>query len=127
MFTDPISDLLTRMRNAVGARHTNTKIPYSLLKESILKILKEKGYIRGMEVIREGKYPELVVEFNENSDRMTMRKISKPGQRIYRKYEQLRRVNNGYGMSIVSTSKGIMTGDEARKQKLGGELLCEIY
>lgn len=127
MLTDPISDLLTRIRNAAGARHNDLRMPYAKLKENILKILKEKGYIKNFSVMKDGKFPELFIEFNENSDRMTIRKVSKPGQRIYRKYEQLFRVNNGYGISIVSTSKGIMTGDDARKSKLGGELLCEVY
>lgn len=127
MLTDPISDLLTRMRNAVAARHTDVHMPYSRMKENILKILKAKEYIKDYAVLKDSKFPELQVMFNENSERITIRKISKPGQRIYKKYEQLFRVNNGYGISIVSTSQGMMTGEEARKLKLGGELLCEVY
>lgn len=127
MLTDPISDLLTRIRNALAARHTDVHMPYSRMKENILKILKEKEYIKDYAILKDSKFPELRVMFNENSEKITIRKISKPGQRIYKKYEQLFRVNNGYGISIVSTPKGIMTGDDARKKKLGGELLCEVY
>lgn len=127
MLTDPISDLLTRIRNALAARHTDVHMPYSQMKENILKILKAKNYVKDYVILKDGKFPELQVMFNENSDKITIRKISKPGQRIYKKYEQLFRVNNGFGISIVSTSKGIMTGDDARKKKLGGELLCEVY
>ncbi len=127
MLTDPISDLLTRIRNALAARHTDVHMPYSRMKENILKILKAKEYIKDYAILKDSKFPELRVMFNENSEKITIRKISKPGQRIYKKYEQLFRVNNGYGISIVSTPKGIMTGDDARKKKLGGELLCEVY
>ncbi len=127
MLTDPISDLLTRIRNALAARHTDVHMPYSRMKENILKILKAKEYVKDYAILKDSKFPELRVMFNENSEKITIRKISKPGQRIYKKYEQLFRVNNGYGISIVSTPKGIMTGDDARKKKLGGELLCEVY
>lgn len=125
--TDPIADLLTRIRNGAKARHANTMVPYSKLKENILKILKAKAYIQDYNIDKEveGK-PEIVVTFNENSAKAEFKRVSKPGQRIYRKYEELRKVNNGFGISIVSTPQGIMTGSKARKNKLGGEVLCEV-
>ncbi len=124
--TDPIADLLTRIRNGAAARHANTIIPYSRVKENIVKILKQKGYVEGYTVDKEGR-PEIVVTFNDATPKMIMKRVSSPGQRIYKKTEEIRKVNNGFGISIISTPKGIMTGSEARKQKLGGELLCEIY
>ncbi len=124
--TDPIADLLTRIRNGAAARHANTIIPYSRVKENIVKILKQKGYVEGYTVDKEGR-PEIVVTFNESTPKMIMNRVSSPGQRIYKKAQEIRKVNNGFGISIISTPQGIMTGSEARKKKLGGELLCEIY
>lgn len=124
--TDPIADMLTRIRNGAAARHANTIVPYSRVKENIVKILKQKGYVEGYTVDKEGR-PEIVVTFNDATPKMIMKRVSSPGQRIYKKAEEIRKVNNGFGISIISTPKGIMTGSEARKQKLGGELLCEIY
>ena len=126
--TDPIADLLTRIRNGSRARHVNVVAPYSQMKENIVKILKAKAYIQDYSIDKdENERPELVITFNENSARANFTRVSKPGQRIYKKYEELRKVNNGFGISIVSTPKGLMTGSQARKNKLGGELLCEIY
>lgn len=126
--TDPIADLLTRIRNGSRARHVNVIAPYSQIKENIVKILKAKEYILDYSIDKdENEQPELVITFNENSARANFKRVSKPGQRIYKKYEEIRKVNNGFGISIVSTPKGIMTGSQARKNKLGGELLCEIF
>jgi small subunit ribosomal protein S8 len=123
--TDPIADLLTRIRNGAAARHANTVVPYSSIKENILKIMKSKQYIADFTVNKEER--EIVVMFNENSAKASFKRVSKPGQRIYKKYEELRKVNNGFGISIVSTPKGMMTGSNARKNKLGGEVICEIF
>ncbi len=134
--TDPIADLFTRIRNGASARHSNTTVPYSRLKEAISKILKNKKYIEDYSVSKEDAKagsskgearPELVLFFNEATPKMTFKRVSKPGQRIYRKTEEIRKVNNGFGISIVSTPQGLMTGSEARKKKLGGEVICEVY
>lgn len=124
--TDPIADLLTRIRNGSRARHVNVVVPYSQVKENIVKVLKAKDYILDYSIDKEDR-PEIVITFNENSARANFKRVSKPGQRIYKKCEEIRRVNNGFGISIMSTPKGIMTGSQARKNKLGGEVLCEIY
>ncbi len=123
--TDPIADLLTRIRNGAAARHSNVIVPYSQVKENILKIMKSKNYVQDYTVSKEDR--EIVVTFNDNSVKANFKRVSKPGQRIYKKSEEIFRVNNGFGISIVSTSKGMMTGSQARKQKLGGEIICEIF
>lgn len=125
--TDPIADLLTRLRNAARARKTLVRIPYSKMKHAICDVLKEKGYVLEVKASGEGVAKELVVEIPENRQDLHLRSISKPGQRIYVKSQEIPRVLSGLGLAIVSTPKGIMSGDKARKQKLGGEYLCEIY
>jgi small subunit ribosomal protein S8 len=125
--TDPIADLLTRLRNAARARKTLVHVPYSKLKAAVCSVLKEKGYILEASTTGEGVAKELLVEIPENRQDLHLRSVSKPGQRIYVKAQEIPRVLNGLGLAIVSTPKGVMSGDEARKQKLGGEYLCEIY
>ncbi len=125
--TDPIADLLTRIRNAARARKTLVHVPYSKMKHSICDVLKEKGYVLEVKASGEGVAKELLIEIPENRQDLHLKSVSKPGQRIYVKSQEIPRVLNGLGLAIVSTSKGIMSGDEARKQKLGGEYLCEIY
>lgn len=125
--TDPIADLLTRLRNAARARKALVHVPYSKLKFAICSVLKEKGYIMQATVSGEGVQKELLIEVGENKESLHLRSVSKPGQRIYVKAAEIPKVLNGMGLAIVSTSKGVMSGDEARKQKLGGEYLCEIY
>jgi small subunit ribosomal protein S8 len=125
--TDPIADLLTRLRNAARARKTLVRVPYSKMKMAICNVLKAKGYILEATASGEGVAKELMIELPENREDLHLRSISKPGQRIYVKFQEIPRVLNGLGLAVVSTSKGIMSGDEARKQKLGGEYLCEIY
>jgi small subunit ribosomal protein S8 len=125
MNTDPIADLLTRIRNASQANHGSCAIPYSKIKENILKILQDKKFIAKYEVVEE-KFPELFVTLEEDRD-ITLKRVSKPGQRIYVKRDDLKPLRSGLGLRIISTSKGVMTTDEAKKQNLGGEILCEIY
>ena len=125
--TDPIADLLTRIRNAARARKTLVHVPYSKMKEAICAVLKEKGYLLSLQVSGEGVIKELVIEIPENREDLHLKSMSKPGQRIYLGTKEIPRVLNGLGLAILSTPKGIMSGDEARKQKLGGEFLCEIY
>ena len=125
--TDPIADLLTRIRNAARARKTLVHVPYSKMKEAICAVLKEKGYLLSLQVSGEGVIKELVIEIPENREDLHLKSMSKPGQRIYLGTKEIPRVRSGLGVAILSTPKGIMSGDQARKQKLGGEFLCEIY
>jgi len=125
--TDPIADLLTRIRNAARARKTLIHVPYSKMKEAICAVLKEKGYVLSLQVSGEGVVKELVIEIPENREDLHLKSMSKPGQRIYLGTKEIPRVRSGLGVAILSTPKGIMSGDQARKQKLGGEFLCEIY
>ena len=127
MHTDPIADLLTRIRNAQNAHHQSVEIPYSKVKENIVKILKDKKFIEDYEVEGEGVLKAISVSIIEDQSPITLKRVSKPGQRIYVKSAELKAIKSGLGISIISTSKGLMTNAEARRQKLGGELLCEIY
>lgn len=127
MHTDPIADLLTRIRNAQNAGHKSVTIPYSKIKQDILKILAEKHWITKYEIVKNSPMQEINVTLNQERGRIELKRISKPGQKIYMKQKNIKKVKNGLGISIISTSKGIMTGEEAYKSKLGGEMLCEIY
>jgi len=128
MNTDPIADLLTRIRNASRAHHDNVTIPYSKIKEGILDILKKMKFVSDFKVTtNEKNFKEITVELLEERSNVTLKRISKPGQRIYVKSQDLKAVKNGLGITILSTSKGVMTNLQARKQNLGGELICEIY
>jgi len=127
MHTDPIADLLTRIRNASKARHETTNVSHSKIKENILKILKNKGFIADFSVETEGKFKVLEIDLKEELSNINIKRVSKPGQRIYMKRDELKPVKSGIGISIISTSKGLMTNSEARRQNLGGELICEIY
>ena len=127
MNTDPIADLLTRLRNASRARHEQTTVPASRLKKAILEVLKRKRMIVDFhEVKDEDSRPTMSIVLDPEKE-ISLKRISKPGQRIYQKKTGMKRVLRGYGFSIISTSSGIMTGDEARKKGVGGEILCEIY
>jgi small subunit ribosomal protein S8 len=125
--TDPIADLLTRIRNAARARKSFVHVPYSRLKEDICKVLKAGEYIRECKVIGEGVGKEILVELREDRRDLTLTLVSRPGQRIYVKAQEIPKVLNGLGIAIVSTPKGVMNGSDARKAKLGGEFLCEVY
>ena len=128
MTTDPIADLLTRIRNAELASHSNVLAPYSKIKEELLKILKIHKYIKDYSVA--GKVPKKALEIKlieEKPFKTTYKRISKPGQRIYIKSTKIRPLRSGLGISIFSTSKGILDNIAAKKEKVGGELLCEIW
>jgi len=130
MLTDPISDMLTRIRNASRVRKTETTLPYSKMKFAIAKILKTEGYIKGVEVEGEGVKKTLVITLKYNDKAPTfesIKRISTPGRRVYQKADELQSVLSGLGMSIISTSNGLMTNKEARSRKLGGEVICEIF
>ena len=131
MVTDPIADMLTRIRNAILARHDFVLVPASRMKLAIAKILKEEGFISDYEVLK-GK-PQRVIKiylkYAEKKEPVLtgLKRVSKPGLRIYVERAEIPRVYGGLGIAIVSTSKGVMTGHQAWRQKVGGELLCYIW
>jgi len=127
MYTDPISDLLTRIRNASRAHHETVSVPHSKVKENILKIMQQYGFIEEYEVEGDGAIKVLEIKLKENRPDITLKRISSPGQRIYIKNVDLKSIKKGLGIQILSTSKGIMSNVEAYKNKIGGELLCEIF
>lgn len=127
MNTDPIADLLTRMRNAVQARQHRTVAPYSKIKVSILDVMKKRKFITDYKVVKNNKFEEIEIELAEEHGNIVLKRISKPGQRIYLKKGDIKSVLNGYGIAILSTPQGVMTGDEAYKAGVGGEYLCEVW
>lgn len=131
MMTDPIADMLTRIRNALSARKKVISLPASRMKLEIVRILKEEGYIEDYRYIDEKPQAkiEIVLKYDEQKRPVIsgLRRVSKPGRRIYLGYKKLPRVMDGLGIAIVSTSQGIMTDHEARKRKVGGEVICEIW
>jgi len=133
---DPISEMLTRIRNAQMAGHSEVVFSSSKIKKAIADVLKKKGFVKDVAVVKDGKFPMIKVELKyiskEGNLNLTpaiksIRRISKEGQRIYVSKEDIRRVKNGAGIAIVSTSKGVTTGEDARKSGVGGELICEIW
>ena len=129
--TDPIADMLARIRNAVAAKHSRVDIPASKLKLEIARILKEEGYINNFVIKGEGA-KKLVRIFLRYDARGTssityLARVSRPGRRVYLGSHQIPRVLGGYGINIVSTSRGLMSGKTARKENVGGELLAEVY
>jgi small subunit ribosomal protein S8 len=131
MMTDPIADMLIRIKNALQARHKTVVIPASKIKLAIVKILKDEGYIEDFiyhDEKPQGKI-EIILKYDEFKRPVIsgIKRISKPGRRIYRGYKDLPKVLDGLGIAIVSTSKGIMTDHEARRLKVGGEVICEIW
>ncbi len=132
MVTDPISDYLTRVRNAISANHRVVEIPASNLKKEITKVMREKGYIRGYKFVDEGPQGtiKIALKYDLTSKRPAIEKlqrISKPGLRKYVKADALPRVLNGLGIAILSTSQGVMTNKEAKNLNIGGEVLCYVY
>lgn len=130
MFNDPIADLLTRIRNANQRKHKAVAVPYSKVKNEITTILKEEGYIVDFRVDGDGVEKKLVIflKYRGNQKVITgLRRISKPGLRVYSEVDKLPKVLNGYGIGIISTSKGIMTDAKAREAKLGGEVMAYVW
>ncbi len=129
--TDTIADMLTRIRNANSMRYTEVKVPASKLKLELARILKEEGFIKNYKVVDENVQGMiyLTLKYGENKERVItgLKRISKPGLRVYAKASEIPKVLNGLGIAIISTSKGIMTDKEARKQNLGGEVLAYIW
>jgi len=131
MMTDPIADMLTRIRNAALARHDRVDLPHSRLKEHVAGVMKSEGYLDDVRV-SEGEDPKtLTLVMRYGRDRASvidgLRRVSTPGRRVYVRHDRINRVCSGMGVSILSTSRGVMTDREARKQRVGGELLCEIW
>lgn len=127
MMTDPIADMLTIMRNGLLAGHDRAEFPASKVKAGICKVLKEEGYIRSFKIIAKSKsLIRIKVLFKEDSI-VGLKRVSKPGLRQYRGYDEIPRVISGLGTSIISTSQGILSDREARRRKVGGEVLCNIW
>ena len=131
LVTDPIADMLTRIRNALTAKHEDVLVPASTVKKAIAEILLEEGYIKSFDIREDGvaKYIHIDLKYGPNKQRVItgLKRISKPGLRIYARKDQLPKVLNGLGIAIISTSRGIMTDREARKQGVGGEVLAYIW
>ena len=129
--TDPIADMLTRIRNAARAKHRRVDMPASKMKASIAKILQEEGYIQGVRMIEDDKQGVLRIflRYNDSRDSIIkgIERVSKPGRRVYVSRNGVPRVLGGYGVSIVSTSQGLMTGLAARQKGIGGELVCQVW
>jgi len=127
--SDPISDMLTRIRNAQLAEKTTVSMPSSKLKAAIAKVLQDEGYVQGFKVVRDGAKATLEIGLKYYADRPVIEKIqrvSRPGLRIYKGSEDIPKVMNGLGIAIVSTSKGLMTDRKARANGIGGEVLCIV-
>jgi small subunit ribosomal protein S8 len=131
MTHDPVADMLTRLRNAGMARHEKVDVPASRLKETVLQVLKDEGYIRDFEVTSEKPAPRIKVYLKYGPGRTRaikgIRQISKPGLRVYAQKHEIPRVLGGLGIAVVSTSKGIMTDKSARALGLGGEVICYVW
>lgn len=131
MMTDPIADMLTRIRNGNNARHETVDIPASNIKKDIAQILLDEGFIKNFDVIDDEKQGLIRVQlkYGNNSEKVIsgIKRISKPGLRVYVKNDEIPRVLGGLGIAILSTSKGIMADKEARKEKVGGEVLCYVW
>jgi small subunit ribosomal protein S8 len=129
--TDPIADMLTRMRNAIAAKHSRVDIPASRLKLEIARILKEEGYINNFVIKGEGARRMIRIflryDARGTSSISHLARVSRPGRRIYAGASEIPKVLGGYGISIVSTSRGVMSGKRARRENVGGEILAEVY
>ena len=131
MHSDPIADLLTRIRNGVQAHLTTVDVPHSKIKVEIVKILEAEGFVTGHEISNETKFPTIRVHLRYDSKRKALinhiARVSKPGLRVYRPVSDLKPLRSGLTTRIISTSAGLMTDREARKRKMGGEVICEVY
>ncbi len=130
MYTDPISDMLTRIRNAALAKKAEAVLPYSKFKKALADVLVREGFIGGVkELVGEHKMMEVKLKYSEGGDSVIsgIKRISKPGQRIYLPCEKIPRTNSGLGITVISTSQGLITDKEARKQKVGGEIICQVW
>ncbi len=131
MMTDPIADMLTRIRNGNNAKHDTVDIPASNIKKELAGILLDEGFIKGYDVIEDGKQGVIRVDlkYGANNEKVLsgIKRISKPGLRVYVKSDEIPRVLGGLGIAVLSTSKGIMTDKVARKEGIGGEVICYVW
>jgi len=131
MTTDPIADLLTRIRNGVSAHLVTVDIPHSKIKVEIVKILEAEGYVTSHEITTETKFPTIRVHLRYDNKRKALinhiARVSKPGLRVYKPVSELKPIRSGLATRIISTSAGLMTDREARKRRMGGEVICEVY
>jgi small subunit ribosomal protein S8 len=129
--TDPIADMLTRVRNANKALHAQVEMPASAQKVELARLLKDEGYITGYSLVREGSFDTLVVELKYTDGRRRVisqvKRVSKPGRRIYAKKDNLPKVLGGLGTAVISTSRGLMTAREAQRLGVGGEVVCFVW
>ena len=129
--TDPVADMLTRIRNAIVASYDTVEVPSSKIKINIVKVLKFEGYIRNYKIVGDSKEDIIVIYLKYNEDKSPvikgLKKISKPSCRIYSRCKKIPRVLDGLGINIISTSKGIMTDREARRMGTGGEIICSVW
>lgn len=128
--TDPIADMLTRIRNAVAVKKPELVLPFSKLKFNIAKLLEAEKYIGEVSKVKDGKFDALKIKlvYTEKGPSIRhIKRVSTPGQRVYVTGKEVPKVLNGYGLSVISTSKGIMSGQDAFKQNIGGEVICEIW
>ena len=131
MMTDPIADMLTRIRNATMVRRERVDLPHSKLKEHVASVMKAEGYLDDVRVSEGDTHKTLMLVLRYGRDRQStidgLRRVSTPGRRVYVRHDRIDRVCSGMGISILSTSRGVMTDREARRQRVGGELLCEVW
>jgi len=130
MMTDPISDMLNRMRNAILRKYDFVDIPSSKVKQNLVRIFKKEGFVQAVETVTEGSHPVIRVRLkyvNEQPVINGMRRVSRPGRRVYVGKDKIPRVRGGLGMAIVSTPQGMMTGQESQKRQMGGEVICYIW
>jgi small subunit ribosomal protein S8 len=131
VISDPIADLLTRIRNGLIARHTEIRLPHSRLKTRIAEILVQQGYVEDVEVVPDPVQSQIKIRLKYTATRdpvvKGLRRVSKPGLRVFARRGKLPRVQGGLGVAILSTSKGVLTDREARRQGVGGEVLCEVW
>ena len=131
MHSDPIADLLTRIRNGAQARLATVEIPHSKIKVEIVKILEAEGYLSGHEISHESKYPTIRAHIRYDAKRKplltSLKRVSKPGLRVYEGCVDLKPLRSGLATRIVSTSQGLMTDREARRRRIGGEVICEVF
>ena len=130
MFTDPIADMLTRIRNAAAAQKTELVLPYSKFKANLAQLLLKEGFVSGVnEVTGTHKNLQINLKYSQSGESVIagIKRVSKPGQRIYMPADKLPRTNSGFGVTVVSTSRGLMTDKEARKAKVGGEVVCQVW
>lgn len=129
--TDPIADMLTRIRNGSNAKHESVDVPASNIKKEIAQILLDEGFIKGYDVIEDGKQGIIRIElkYGKHGEKVIsgIKRISKPGLRVYVKSDEIPRVLGGLGIAILSTPKGVMTDKKARKERVGGEVLCYVW